>query len=245
MSTKEKYIKLMQSQVGYKETGVNITKYSRWFDNEGWQFFNTKKQGAEYCAIALLWALCQNDVGIGREKVRTWLGLPTPKNNAAAGVPYLWSYLVKKGYKVDKTKGEPGDFIFFNGNSHVGMIEKVANGKYTTIEANKGNAVKRCTYAITNSSICGVCRPDWSKVEPAPAPTPTPEPTPAPTPAPTAKTYSVKVNSFLSMRAAPSASAPEKGRLFNGAIVTITETANGWGKISPNLWVSMLYLTTS
>lgn len=82
MSTKEKYIKLMQSQVGYKETGVNITKYSRWFDNEGWQFFNTKKQGAEYCAIALLWALCQNDVGIGREKVRTWLGLPTPKITA-------------------------------------------------------------------------------------------------------------------------------------------------------------------
>lgn len=240
MSVKDKYIALMQRQVGYKETGVNQTKYSRWFDNEGWQFFNTKKQGAEWCAIVLLWALCQNELGIGKEKVRTWLGLPTPKNNCAAGVPYLWSYLVKKGYKVDKTKGEPGDFIFFNGNAHIGMIEKVANGKYTTIEGNKGNKVSRCTYAIGSSQICGVCRPDWSKVEPKPV---EPVPTPEPTPTVTAKNYEVKVGSFLALRSSPTVNAPEKGRLFNGAIVTVTEKSNGFGKIAPNLWCSMTYLT--
>lgn len=243
MSVRDNFIKLAQSQVGYAETGTNQTKYARWFDNEGWQWFNTKKQGAEWCAIFICWCLCQNDVGIGKTKVRTWLGCPAPKDNCAAGVPFLWKYMVDKGYKVDKTKGQAGDIIFFNGNSHVGIIEKVSGGKYTTIEGNKGNKVSRCTYSTTSSAISGVCRPDWSKVEPAPVPAPVPEP--KPTPAPQPKTYTAKVNSFLSMRAAPSVSAPEKGRLFNGAVVTITETSNGFGKISSNLWVSMTYLTPS
>lgn len=241
MTVCEKFIKLAQSQVGYAETGVNQTKYARWFDNEAWQWFNTKKQGAEWCAIFILWCLCQNDVGIGKTKVRTWLGCPAPKDNCSAGVPFLWKYMVDKGYKVEKTKGRPGDIIFLNNNKHVGMIEKVENGKYHTIEGNKNNRVSRSSYSTTSSAIFGICHPAWEKVEPTPAPTPEPAPTPTPIP----KTYTVKVSSFLSLRTAPTASAPEKGRLFNGAIVTVTEITNGWAKISPNLWCSMAYLTTS
>lgn len=245
MSVKDEYIKLMQSQVGYKETGTNITKYSHWFDHEGWQFFNTKKQGAEYCAIVLLWALCQNDVGIGKDKVRTWLGLPTPKNNCAAGVPYLWSYLVKKGYKVDKNQGQPGDFIFFNNNAHVGMIEKVSNGKYYTIEGNKGNMVKRCTYTIGSPTICGVCHPDWSKVETKsekPVLEPTEKPEPEKPTDPITQKYKVKTNGgTLALRCAPHVKAANIIWMPNKSDITVSGFVKGDSVYGNDQWVRATY----
>lgn len=239
MSCKEEFIKLAQSQVGYKETGNNNTKYSRWFDVEAWQFFNYKKNGSNcpWCAIFVLWLFCQNSVGIGKDKVRTWLGLPAPKYNDAAGCTQFSGYLNKKGYKVDKTKGQAGDIIFFGNTEHVGMIEKVEGGKYYTIEGNKSNMVKRCSYSISSTQIHSVYHPKWELVEPKPVPAP------EPTPTVTAKNYEVKVGSFLALRSSPTVNAPEKGRLFNGAIVTVTEKSNGFGKIAPNLWCSMSYLT--
>ena len=41
----DKVINLAQRQVGYKEEYINCTKYSRYFDVEAWQWFNTKKNG--------------------------------------------------------------------------------------------------------------------------------------------------------------------------------------------------------
>lgn len=153
-----KFIKLAQSQVGYKETGSNNTKYAKYFDTEAWQWFNTKKQGASWCAIFICWLVCQL---IGPSKARTFLGCPAPKDNCAAGVPYLWRYLDSKGYKVASKNGKPGDIIFFNGKKHVGLIEKVEDGKYHTIEGNKSNAVKRGSYKIGSSSISGLMRLPW------------------------------------------------------------------------------------
>ena len=48
---KSKVIELAQSQIGYKESGTNITKYATYFDTTAWQFLNTKKQGAEWCSL--------------------------------------------------------------------------------------------------------------------------------------------------------------------------------------------------
>lgn len=190
-TTRQKVIELFQSQVGYKESGTNLTKYARWFDNEAWQWFNTKKQGAEWCSIFVCWCLCQASVGIGKNEVLKLLGIPSVKNNCAAAVPYLWDYLVKKGYKVSKGSGVPGDIIIFNNKKHVGWIEKADGAKYTTIEGNKSNSVRRCSYSKTSASITGIFHlplEKYDKVE-APAPEPakdevTPAPTPAPAPAP-------------------------------------------------------------
>lgn len=168
----QKFLELAASQLGYVEDTGNKTKYAKYFDTEAWQWFNTKKQGAEWCAIFICWIFCQL---IGSDRARSFLGCPSPKDNCAAGVKYLWQYLCKRGWKVDKTKGQPGDIIFLNSNKHVGLIQKVEDGKYITIEGNKSNKVAQGSYKVTSSTVYGICRPAWSEIDnvsdPAPAPT--------------------------------------------------------------------------
>ncbi|MBX3168704.1 MAG: CHAP domain-containing protein [Candidatus Eremiobacteraeota bacterium] len=55
---------------------------------------------------------------------------------------------------------KPGDAILFDwgadGTSdHIGIVEKVENGKITTIEGNSSDSVKRNTYEIGSSKIMG------------------------------------------------------------------------------------------
>ena len=171
---KEKILDLARSQLGYAEESGNRTKYSKYFDTEAWQWFNTKKQGTEWCAIFICWLFCQV---MGTEAALVFLGCPSPKNNCAAGVRYLWGYMKAKGYKVDKKTGQPGDVIFLNSNKHVGIIEEVRDGKYITIEGNKGNKVARGSYGISSSTVYGICRPAYPATVSAPAPS---NPAPAP-----------------------------------------------------------------
>lgn len=225
MSTRDKFIALSQSQVGYKETGSNNTKYAKYFDTEAWQWFNTKKQGAAWCAIYICYLVCQI---IGNTEALSFLGCPAPKNNCAAGVPYLWKYFKAKGYTVDKSKGVAGDIIFLNSNKHVGMIEKVSDGKYHTIEGNKSNAVKRGSYKIGSSSIYGIAHLPFEKYDTV-DPEPTPEPTPTPTPAPTTQDYKVKTNgSCLALRVAPNTKATLILWMPNGSKVTVSGQQDGW-----------------
>ena len=167
----QKFLELAASQLGYVEDTGNKTKYAKYFDTEAWQWFNTKKQGAEWCAIFICWLFCQL---IGPDRARSFLGCPSPKDNCAAGVKYLWQYLCKRGWKVDKTKGQPGDIIFLNSNKHVGLIQKVEDGKYITIEGNKSNKVAQGSYKVTSSTVYGICRPAWSEIENSAAPAPAP-----------------------------------------------------------------------
>ena len=155
-------IDLAKRQLGYKETGNNNTKYSNYFDVAAWQWFNTKKQGAEWCAIFVCWLFCQNE-NLGPKQAYEFLGCPKsgPKDNCAAGVPYFFDYLKNKGYKVDKSKGQPGDIIVLNNKKHVGIIEKIVDGYYITIEGNKGNYVSHGSYKISSSYITGIFHPKW------------------------------------------------------------------------------------
>ena len=246
MAIVDEMITLAQSQVGYAESplGSNHNKYAQYFDNNdgAWQWFNGKKQNVAWCALWICWLfvmVLMKYLG-SADKVRQWLKFPAPKNNCAAGCPYLWQYLVNRGWKVDKTKGQRGDIIFFNAKcTHVGIIEKVENGKYYTIEGNKNNKVSRGTYAFNSSSIYGLCRPNYSDIEPTPAPEPTPTPTP------TNQYKVVNIKSFLAIRNTPEARADDKnkvGELYNDTIVTVLETSNGWAKITGDCWVSMKYL---
>ena len=171
---KEQILDLARTQIGYAEEGSNKTKYAAYFDKDAWQWFNTKKQGAEWCAIFICWLFCQV---MGPDPARTFLGCPSPKNNCAAGVKYLWSYMKDKGYKVDKKTGQPGDVIFLNSNKHVGIIEEVKDGKYITIEGNKSNKVARGSYGISSSTVYGICRPAYPAAVSSPAPS---KPSPAP-----------------------------------------------------------------
>ena len=171
---KEQILDLARSQIGYAETGNNHTKYASYFDNDVWQWFNTKKQNSSWCALWICWLFCQV---MGPDQARTFLGCPSPKNNCAAGVKYLNQYMTAKGYKVDKKSGQPGDVIFLNSNKHVGIIEKVEDGKYKTIEGNKSNKVARGSYGISSSTVYAICRPAYPATVSAPAPS---KPSPAP-----------------------------------------------------------------
>lgn len=155
----KKVLDTAKGQIGYKETGNNNTKYAKYFDTTAWQFFNTKKQGAEWCSIFVHWCLCQN---IPPDKVRKILGEPAPKNNCAAGVKYFYEYMKSK--KMIVKSPEAGDVIFLNSFGHVGIVESV-DDKIHTIEGNKSNAVKRCTYTKTSAKISAYGRPDYKSVE--------------------------------------------------------------------------------
>lgn len=236
----EKVLDLANRQVGYKEEtskGKNWTKYSRYFDVEAWQWFNTKKQGAAWCAIFICWLFCQNEI-IGPKRALKFLGCPAPKDNCAAGVPYLYKYLEAKGYKqVDKTKGRPGDIIVLYSKSHVGIINTVSGGKYNTIEGNKSDKVGRGSYKINSSSITAVFRPDYAaldkELKPSEPVAVKPEPVTAPVTAP--KTYQMKVTTKvdpLRLRSYASGSAPIICLMKKGSIVTYLGSSSGdWLKV--------------
>lgn len=54
-----------------------------------------------------------------------------------------------------------GDQIFFGGSGHTGMVESVNGGTVHTIEGNKGDEVRRCSYSIHSPSIIGYGRPRY------------------------------------------------------------------------------------
>ena len=164
MSTVNEFVTTAQHQIGYKESGTNITKYAKDFDTTYWQFFNTKKQGAEWCSIFVHWCAVKT---IGKDKTLKFFG-ETPKTNAAAGVGYFWDYLKAKGYKSSAANAKMGDIIFFKnskGISHVGIVEKVDSKNIISIEGNKSNSVKRCTHSKTASTIYGVMSPKWTQFD--------------------------------------------------------------------------------
>ena len=246
----EAILKLARSQVGYKEKPENNTKYSRFFDVEAWQWFNTKKNpGTDWCAIFICWLFAQNCT-LGQKQALSFLGCPAPKYNCAAGCGYLYDYMKAKGYKSDINNVKPGDIVFFKKGSkcaHVGIAETVSGGRVITIEGNKDNSVKRVTHNISSDIYFGVMSPDWSKAhlyekkeEPAPDPLPSKPEAPA---APTNELkagdiliVSIKyASSELMLRAYPSGSAPVIQRMKKGWKVTyLGERSGSWLKVRCN-----------
>lgn len=237
MGKRDQFIELAQSQVGYAETGDNHTKYAEYFDKTVWQWFNTKKQSSPWCSVWICWLFCQI---LGADKARTFLGLPSPKNNCAASCSHLWNYLKKLGWQVAKDAGQPGDIIFFNTKkaecAHVGMVEAI-DEKYHSIEGNKGDKVGRGVYSKSSSSVYGIMRPNWAEVDTAPTPAPQPQPTPAPTPAPapSGELYKVKTNgSNLRLRVAPNTNAAVLASMPNGSKVIVNGTSGSWSHTTYN-----------
>lgn len=236
MGYRNKVVNLAQRQVGYKESGKNQTKYARWFDNEAWQWFNTKKQGAEWCAIFVCWLIAQNEI-LGAKKALEFLGCPAPKNNCAAGVPFLYEYLTAKGYKlVDKTKGQLGDIIVLYSKKHVGIIETVSNGKYITIEGNKNNQVGRGSYKLSSSTISAVFHLPYEKLDKAetdPVEQLPDKPAPVTPAAPAKIIYQVNTkHDPLMLRCGAGTNFPIICRLPKGATVTYKGTTTGkWLKV--------------
>ena len=159
----KKLIDFALGEVGNKETGKNITKYSAFF--EGTDFYNGSKGdgktwGAEWCDIFVDYCFCNV---FGMEEGRQMLF--QPKKSAGAGCKNSADFYKKAGRWHDKA--EEGDQIFFyvGGEiNHTGIVTKVDDKKVYTVEGNSGDAVKTHSYNKDgNKKIAGYGRPMWKE----------------------------------------------------------------------------------
>ena len=119
-----------------------------------WYGFNGR---IPWCAIFVSWVANQNGV----------LGTAYPKF-AGVGVGRNW-FVKNNAYKKRGTyTPKPGDLIFFdwevNGRlDHVGMVEKVENGKVYTLEGNSNGDTSRAKeYPLNSKYINGYGIPNYN-----------------------------------------------------------------------------------
>lgn len=140
----------------------NYTKYAWYFDNEYTDFYNGKKNGYSWCDVFVDWCFVK---AYGVQNALRLLCQPT--KSAGAGCTYSMRYYIKEQRFFAKPK--IGDQIFFgkqggNTSTHTGLVVKVDNKKVYTVEGNKSNKVKECSYQLTDNSIIGYGRPDYDKL---------------------------------------------------------------------------------
>ncbi len=242
-------IELGHNQIGVAENplGSNRTKYGNFWDtpkskNGPYPFFNGKKNGeCGWCTEYVIWesAMALKEIlGWDYDKIRVWLGMPkNPADNAGAGAPHLYKYMKK--WEVEKTKGQPGDYIFFNTSlgtcAHVGRIDSASGGKYKTVEGNKGNRVAYGSYTIskTNKNIYAVIHVPYETIEPKPEPTPEP-------PEPTGTTYKVVTKyQHLEVRKEPTTKSADIGDLAKGSTFTSSVVVKGESVHGCDAWVKV------
>ena len=167
MSNVEKLVDFALSQVGYKESGNNITKYSEEIDRDYPDFYNTKKQGAAWCDIFVDYCFLKV---FGEDAALKMLC--QPKKSTGAGCKFSADFY-KKAKRFYKDP-EVGDQIFFKDSDgdvcHTGLVYKVTDKTVYTIEGNtssakgvvaNGGAVAKKSYSRTSKSIYGYGRPKY------------------------------------------------------------------------------------
>lgn len=161
MTAQEKVTLTALNEVGYKEQGKNITKYADYFDKNCPNFYNTKKQGAEWCDIFNDYCFVVN---FGEEIARKMLYQPV--KSAGAGCKFSANYYKQNNAFYSEPK--VGDQIFFyvGGEiNHTGRVVGVSGTQVITVEGNSNNQVQKKYYDKTTRSIAGYGRPNWSLVE--------------------------------------------------------------------------------
>lgn len=171
MQELEKVLQVANSEVGYleKKSNANLddktanagdknyTKYARDMDNLN--VYNGKKQGYAWCNVFIDWCFVQ---AVGVDRARELL------IGFSAGCTQDYNWFKERGQIV--TSPQRGDLVFFGNTSHIGIIEKVENGKIYTIEGNtsnkaelvtNGGAVAKKSYAINSKYIHSFARPNY------------------------------------------------------------------------------------
>ena len=187
-------VSIAQTQIGYKESKRNFI-----IDEEGKQQGYTR-YGAWYGASYSEWC------GMFVSFCLKYAGIPESDFPREANCAAWKELLIRAGVYEDSERSyspQAGDLIFFNWDGqnvpkHVGIVEKVENGRVYTIEGNSSKKVRRRDYALNSGDIVGYADTTAlmarAGVLPTPQPTeeptlePTAEPTIEPTPAPTIET---------------------------------------------------------
>lgn len=154
-------ISLAKDQIGYKESGTNITKYASDFDTKYPDFYNYKKQGVEWCDIFFDWLMVTAFSEADALRLTC-----QPKKSTGAGTVFSYGFYEKKG----QVGSDPrlGSQIFFCKGAkkkenicHTGIVVGISGNNVQTVEGNKNNQVSLCTYAKTDSKIFGYGYPAY------------------------------------------------------------------------------------
>lgn len=138
---------------------ANYTKYARDIDQIT-GFYNTMKQGYDWCDVSHDWAHVMAWGGDLAKKV-----LYQPDYSCGAGCDWSAGYYRNNGafFKTPKV----GDQIFFGTTGHekhTGMVRAVDSKYVYTVEGNTSNSVRLKSYLLTDSSIVGYGRPNYALV---------------------------------------------------------------------------------
>ena len=144
----------------------NYTFIAQYFDdlwNQGYKFYNGRKQGQEWCDMTVDWAMC---MAFGPENARKVLY--QPMESCGAGCAWSAGYFRQNNAWLSRD-GDPrtGDQIFFGpvrNESHTGIVEKVDDYYVYTIEGNTSDKLMRRKYTRLDSKIAGYGRPNYKIV---------------------------------------------------------------------------------
>lgn len=140
----------------------NWTKYARDLWEAQPHFYQSCKNGYDWCAVFADW--CRYMAG-GKDALHAQ-AISFQTGPYGAGCDFAVRYYKQAGAWY--AAPQPGDQIFFgnaNGAQHTGLVERVECGVVYTIEGNSGNAVRRRSYSLTDSSILGYGRPAYDGAE--------------------------------------------------------------------------------
>lgn len=164
----ESAVNVARNQIGYKAGSDKWNKYANDFDTKWPNFYNTPKQGADWCDIFVDWCFVS---AYGEANARELLRQPT--KSCGAGCYYSLHYFMDYGQYFSRGTKLPlaGDQVFFgtstnyeSGVTHTGLVESVNynNSTVTVIEGNTSNSVQRKTYSFNYNRILGYGRPKYT-----------------------------------------------------------------------------------
>ena len=140
-------------QVGYQEGANNYNKYApKWTEAGGWN-----AQNQPWCDIFVDCGFIEC-FGIDLASKLTY----QPKGGFSALCSASANFYKNNGAYFSTPA--VGDQVFFNvsgGINHTGIVVGVSGGMVTCVEGNSSDAVRKNTYAVTNSYINGYGRPNW------------------------------------------------------------------------------------
>lgn len=131
-------------EIGYRETGNNMTKYGAWYGTNG----------AAWCHMFVSWCAAK-------------AGIPVSVVPKTASTSEGMAWFKSRGIFKYKGKYTPkrGDLVYFKtGRSHVGIVEKVTGSTLHTIEGNTSDRVARRTYPLSEKTITGYGVPKYTGI---------------------------------------------------------------------------------
>lgn len=149
-------LSIAEAEVGTHEGTNNSTKYGD--EMHALQPRNMDKNAA-WCDAFVDWCIlktCQH-FGKGADTARMVLC------GDFDDYTYASVDLYKKAGRWSQTPHR-GDQIFFGGSGHTGIVTFVDSGVVKTIEGNKGDEVRRCSYSTSSPSIIGYGRPRFDLI---------------------------------------------------------------------------------